>query len=269
MSTFRYGAHVRVNGIRQHYLRYGGTGVPLVVVPGVVTPAALWEHVAEELGRFFDTYVIDVRGRGLSESGDHLDYGLDACADDLAAFIEALKMKGAVIVGHSMGARIGLRLTRHSNKDVRGIVLLDPPVSGPGRRPYPISMDRSIRLVDASKRGEGEAYLRASGVAPWPEALLMRRAEWVATCDVRAVEVAYRDFHGQDPFEDLALTTAEVSLLVAGGSGVILSEDIDEFCEKNPRLRTRVIPGAAHQFQAENYREFMLGLGDLLDVTLV
>ncbi|VCU68900.1 N-formylmaleamate deformylase [Pigmentiphaga humi] len=269
MSSFLYGAHVRANGIRQHYLRFGGMGAPLIVIPGVVTPAALWQHVAENLGRFFDTYVLDVRGRGLSESGTHLDYGLDTRADDLAAFIEAMKLDGVTLVGHSMGARIALRLTRRPSLAVRRVLLLDPPASGPGRRPYPIPMERSIRLVEASKRGEGVAYLRAPGVAPWPEPLLLQRAEWVATCDTRAVEAAYRDFYEHDPFDDLRRTSADVTLLVAGGSGVVSAEDIQEFLRMNPRLATHVIAGAAHQFQAENYGEFMDALGGMLGVALI
>ena len=34
MSTFLYGAHVHANDIRQHYLRYGGHGPALILVPG-------------------------------------------------------------------------------------------------------------------------------------------------------------------------------------------------------------------------------------------
>ena len=105
-STFLYGAHVRSNGIRQHYLRFGGRGTPLILVPGIVSPAALWAFVGERLGQTYDTYVMDVRGRGLSESGPHLDYGLGACADDVIAFARALGLTGYIVLGHSMGARV-------------------------------------------------------------------------------------------------------------------------------------------------------------------
>lgn len=79
-SGLLYGANIRANGIRQHYLRFGGTGPALVIVPGITTAAALWAFVAERLCATFDVYILDVRGRGLSESGAHLDYSLDACA---------------------------------------------------------------------------------------------------------------------------------------------------------------------------------------------
>src|ERR1700730_590369 len=108
-STFLYGAHVHANGIRQHYIRYGGQGIPLILIPGITSPAITWGFVGERFGRHFDTYVLDVRGRGLSESRSDLDYRLDACAKDLVAFAEVLGLSNYVLVGHSMGGRIAIR----------------------------------------------------------------------------------------------------------------------------------------------------------------
>ena len=92
MSEFLYGGNVFANGIRQHYLRYGGaTGAregrdAVVIVPGITSPAVTWGFVGEQFGKHFDTYILDVRGRGLSEAGDALDYSLDAQAADVTAF---------------------------------------------------------------------------------------------------------------------------------------------------------------------------------------
>jgi len=113
-SQLLYGTNVRANGIRQHYLRYGGADGerasrdPVIVVPGITSPAITWGFVGERLGRHFDTYVLDVRGRGLSTAAPGLDYSLDAQAEDLIALAEALGLARASVVGHSMGARIGL-----------------------------------------------------------------------------------------------------------------------------------------------------------------
>ncbi|MGK9617144.1 alpha/beta hydrolase, partial [Salmonella enterica subsp. enterica] len=82
MSTFLYGGNVQANGIRQHYLRYGGKGPALILIPGITSPAITWGFVAQRLGAQFDTYVLDVRGRGLSSTGPELDYSADTCAED-------------------------------------------------------------------------------------------------------------------------------------------------------------------------------------------
>ena len=57
MSTFLYGANVRANDIRQHYLRYGGSDGQrgerdaVVIIPGITSPAVTWGFVGERFGR--------------------------------------------------------------------------------------------------------------------------------------------------------------------------------------------------------------------------
>ncbi len=261
-------SRVVTTSIDQHYFHYSNTGAPpLVLVPGIVSPAALWCHIGERLARDYDCYLLDVRGRGLSEQGSHLDYGLDACANDLMAFLQVLNLARPTIVGHSMGARIGLRVARRTDAPaIEHLVLLDPPASGPGRRPYPVPAERSRKMLDAAHKGQAEVYLRAPGIALWPEPLLKQRAEWLPTCDPRVIDDAYHDFHSQDPYHDLHLTTCPVSLLVAGGSGVIRPGDIADFQAANPSLRVLTLEGAAHQYQAENTEAFWESLCKLLAI---
>ncbi len=78
--------------------------------------AATWDFVSERLGRLRDTFVLDLRGRELSESGPDLNYSLDTYAADVAAFAVALKFERYTVVGHSLGARIEARLAhQHAN----------------------------------------------------------------------------------------------------------------------------------------------------------
>lgn len=246
-----YGGHVRANGIRQHYLHYPGPGRPVVIVPGIVSPAALWGHIAEALSDTWDIWVLDVRGRGLSEQGPDLDYGLDTCAADLGAFLAALRLPAPVVVGHSMGARIGARLAARGSA-IDALVMLDPPASAPGKRPYPIAAARTQAMVEACRRGEGDAYLRQPGITPWPEPMLRQRAEWMASCDPRVIDAAYRDFHEQDIYDDVARLSCAATLVVATASGVINDDEVAEFQRRQPRLRVVPAQGAAHQLQAEN-----------------
>lgn len=250
------GGHVRVNGIRQHYLHFSGHGRPVVIVPGIVSPAMLWAHVGEWLAPRYDCYVLDVRGRGLSESGPHLDYGVGACAQDAAAFVAALGLKAPLLTGHSMGARIALRAATLAPERLHALILLDPPTSGPGRRPYPVPLARTLALVRAAQHGEAAQALAVSTAVPWPEELQRLRAEWLSTCDERAAYVASDDFHGQDMFADLARTTLPVSLICAGEGGVVSEEDVDEMRRLRPDLHAVRLAGAGHQMQAENFDAF-------------
>jgi N-formylmaleamate deformylase len=264
-SGLLYGKHVRANGIRQHYLRFGGKGPALILVPGIASPAAMWAFVAARICEHFDVYVLDVRGRGLSEAGDHLDYGLNACAQDIIALAEQLGLKDYMIVGHSMGARIAVRAARGEPAGLARIVLVDPPVSGPGRRAYPSPLARLLELIASGKRGEVEERLRTEP-SVWPEAQLLTRAEWLCTCDERAIAVTHRSFHEDDVHSDLPHVTVPTGLIVAGRGGVIQANDEREIATLLPSITIRRVENAGHQMQIDDLEGFLAALGEILGV---
>lgn len=258
------GAHLRVNGIRQHYLHLAGRGPTVLVIPGIVSPAILWSHVGEWLAEDYDCYILDVRGRGLSESGPHLDYGVGACAQDVVAFIQAAGLQNPIVIGHSMGARIALRAATLAPDAFGGLVLIDPPTSGPGRRAYPVPKARTVGLLRSAHRGEALEAMQRSGAPPWPPALQALRAEWLSTCDERAVHVTYDDFHGEDIFADVAQLRLPLSLLCAGTGGVVSDDDVAEMRQLRGDLFVTRLAGAGHQMQAENFEAFKPELGAML-----
>jgi N-formylmaleamate deformylase len=255
-STLLYGAHVRANGIRQHYLRYGGQGPVVIAVPGIITPAAVWGFIGERLGSRFDTYILDVRGRGLSESGPMLDYDLDTYADDVLAFAKALGIERFTLLGHSMGARIGIRAARKNQAPFERLLLVDPPVSGPKRRPYPSPLAGVLKLLHAAYCGEAYAALTAPGVAPWPEPLLRLRAEWLHTCYEPAVVASHEGFHSDDIHADLPHINVPTALIAATRGEVILEEDEQELRRLRPGLIVHRVPEAGHQIPIDNPEGF-------------
>lgn len=264
MSRLRYGAHVRANGIRQHYLRYGGEGPAVIVVPGITSPAVTWGFVGERLGQVFDTYVLDVRGRGLSEASDTLDYGLDANADDVAAFAEALGLNTWSLVGHSMGARIGLRMSRrHPASGLQRLVLVDPPVSGPGRRRYPANLAWYVDSIRLARQGITLDEMRTF-CPTWTEDQLRLRAQWLHTCDERAVVTTVDSFHEDDVHADVSHVKVPCLLMGAARGGVIEDADVAEMRGLLPSLQFVRVEDAGHMIPWDNEEGFYRALGDFL-----
>jgi N-formylmaleamate deformylase len=259
MSTFLYGANLSGNGIRQHYLRFGGSGPAILLLPGITSPAVTWGFVGERLGQRFDTYILDARGRGLSASGPDLDYGLDAMADDVAAAIDALGFAKLSIIGHSMGARTAIRAVRRHSLALERLALIDPPVSGPGRRPYlsPLSwyLD-SIRLASA---GCGAEEMRRF-LPAWTDEHLRLRAEWLHTCDEAAIVRSYQDLNLTDIHADLPHIHTPTLLMVAGRAGVILPDDCLELQTLAPRLTVSTVTGAGHMIPWDDFDGFFNSL---------
>jgi N-formylmaleamate deformylase len=263
-SGLLYGGNVRANGIRQHYLRFGGRGRAIIIVPGISTAAAQWAFIAERLCISRDVYVLDVRGRGLSESGLHLNYSLDACASDVISFAEALGISQYTLLGHSMGGRIGIRAARWRPSSIEQLILVDPPVSGPGRRAYPIPIDPLLKLLQSAQRGEAEAALRAPSAPQWSEQHIRTRAEWLHTCDERALIESHKGFHRDDIHLDLANLSVPTALIVAGRGGVIRPEDENEIRRLLPSIAIRSLEGAGHQMQIDDTEGFLSIVEELL-----
>jgi N-formylmaleamate deformylase len=271
MRPFRYGANVHANGIRQHYLRYGRPDSgqeqreAVIIVPGITSPAVTWGFVGERFGARYDTYILDVRGRGLSESSSSLDYSLDAQAQDVLGFAAALGLERFAIVGHSMGARIAVRAARARPPGLSRVVLVDPPVSGPGRRPYPSRLAWYVDSMRAARTGIGADAMREF-CPSWTEAQLQLRAEWLHTCDERAVIASFEGFHSDDIHADLPQVQVPALLVVAGRGDVVLPADIDEIRTLLPGLQVAHVPAAGHMIPWDDEEGFYAAFAGFLDL---
>ena len=80
----------------------------------------------EHLGDDVELVSLDARGRGLSDKpADPAAYGMRRHADDAAAVLAHLGLGPALVVGHSMGAWVGLQLAAHHPGLVRALVCVD------------------------------------------------------------------------------------------------------------------------------------------------
>jgi N-formylmaleamate deformylase len=258
------GGHVRANGIRQHYLVFGSATdrAPLVIVPGITSPAATWSGIGRALAVAQQVFVLDVRGRGLSEKGPHLDYGLDACSQDLIGCLEALDLGKPTIIGHSMGGRIALRASSNLAPQCR-LVLVDPPLSGPGRPSRVKPVENYLDAIARAKQGSALEDLRR--LSPrLSEQDLALRAEWLPTCDERAVVDAHAGFDSDDVWTHLCRLSIPTLLMVAGDHGLITPTDMAEISEAAPQIDMATID-AGHMIPMENWHGFYSALAAFLN----
>ncbi|WP_185266715.1 alpha/beta fold hydrolase [Halopseudomonas xiamenensis] len=266
METFLYGAHAPTPGCRQHYLRYGGKGEPLILLPGITSPAITWGFVAQYLGQHFDTYVVDIRGRGLSSCESGMDYSADRCAEDVIALADALGLSRFHLMGHSMGARFALRANELGLADkLSSLCLIDPPVSGPGRRRYPSQLPWYVDSIRQAREGMDAEAMRAYCPTWTPEQLALR-AEWLHTCDEQAVVQAFNDFHEIDIHPSFASIRTRALLIVAGLGGVIEQADIDEIRALAPLIEVMKVASAGHMIPWDDLPGFLKVVGSFYDI---
>jgi N-formylmaleamate deformylase len=183
-----------------------------------------------------------VRGRGLSDSGP--SYTLEDYADDTAALVERLGLDRPLLLGHSMGARI-VAVTAARGVPLRGTVLVDPPMSGPGRGPYPTTLDAFLGQLQQAQRGTTADEV-ATSWPRWPRREQELRARWLSSCDTEAITATHRGFETEDFFDAWPRVPAPAVLVRGAESPVVTEAGIAEAAEANPAARIVTVPGTGH-----------------------
>ena len=116
---------VIASGVRVHYQR-AGSGPALVLVHGLVGSARNWDQNIEFLAADATVYALDLANMGESERVAGLDAGLEATADRVAAFMDAIGIDAADVAGHSHGGAVVMMLAARHPDRVRRLVLFAP-----------------------------------------------------------------------------------------------------------------------------------------------
>ncbi|MFM0374808.1 alpha/beta fold hydrolase [Paraburkholderia aspalathi] len=250
MSSTVRGRHVAVNGIRLHYLEFPRDAQAVIVLPGITMPAATWEFVGRRLAQNFHVILIDNRGRGLSQATPEMSYQLNDYAHDTLGLVQALKLEKAAVLGHSMGARIAIRLAAMAPGVLGRLVLADPPMTGPGRRSYPAPLDWYLTSIEKVSRGEGFDEMRAS--LNWPEDQINLRMQWLPTCDRKAVTDSYNSFDDEDIFSCLPTIESETLLMYAEHGDTVRDSEAADFVGRLPHGRLWKVENAGHMIPWDN-----------------
>jgi lipase len=216
---------------RLHYVDWGGSGPPLVLVHATGFHARLWDPYAERLCDRFHVIAYDQRGHGDSfRPAGTIDWS--QFADDLIAVIRGLDIAGCYAAGHSSGgAAAGVCAGLHQGS-IRRALLIDPVLradAGPSEgQPTPNPMaerTRRRRSVWDSPHQFEEAMRGRETFARWrPEFLslyahhgLRRRPDghYELKCPPEIEAKVYEGAPKYDPWPALAAIRVPVLLLRA------------------------------------------------------
>lgn len=132
-----------------------GAGRPaLVFIHGGYCSHEDWCEQTPELSKEFCVVTVDQRGHGAS-SGECGAYTIEQAAKDVRDLVDYLQLGPAVIIGHSLGARVALQTAADWRESVRGLVLLD------GSRLRSVSPSTAQRAPERSE-GQMRAFMVAA-----------------------------------------------------------------------------------------------------------
>lgn len=117
-------AFVQINGIKLHYLDWGGQGETLLFLAGLGHNAHIFDDLAPRFTARFHVVAMTRRGFGLSDKPES-GYDIETRISDVLGFLDALRAKRAVLVGHSIaGDELTAFAALHPDR-VESLIYLD------------------------------------------------------------------------------------------------------------------------------------------------
>lgn len=92
---------VNVNGIRLHYLDWGGNGGAILFLAGMGCNAHIFDSLAPRFADKFHVLALTRRGHGESDHPE-TGYDVETLTEDIRQFLERLGIKKVILAGHSM-----------------------------------------------------------------------------------------------------------------------------------------------------------------------
>jgi pimeloyl-ACP methyl ester carboxylesterase len=130
---------VEADGLSLRYL-VAGEGPPLVLLHGAGDNSLDWRWVLPALARTHHVYALDLPGSPES-ARPVADYSPAFFERSLAAFLDALGIERATLVGNSLGGTVALRLALSEPSRVEALVLVSAAGLGRAVNPAFVSVD--------------------------------------------------------------------------------------------------------------------------------
>ena len=140
---------VKVGDYNIHYIE-SGAGEPMIMIHGWLCWGAYWKKIIPLVKDNYHVYAPDLLGHGISDKplGKEVSYGTDAQAQRIIAFMNALGIKKAYLVGHSMGGEIAAKVALAAPDRVKGLVLISAAgmEKTPKLLPWHVRLGRAVHL---------------------------------------------------------------------------------------------------------------------------
>ena len=135
-----------------------GAGEPVVMIPGLFGSAYGFRKLIPLLADCgYRSVIVEPLGIGFSAKPSKADYSLATQAERVAAALDSLGVRHAIVLGHSIGGAIALRLALHHPDLVAALVLVE---SGPTETAVTPAFKRAMRFAPWIKIFGGISLIR-------------------------------------------------------------------------------------------------------------
>ena len=267
---------VNANGLNLHYLDWGNTGKPtLVLIHGLRGHAHSWDDVSASLCHDFHVLSLDQRGRGDTDWAPDGDYDTDAYVADLEGFCDALGLDSFILCGHSMGARNGMTFASRHPEKLGKLILVDmgPDINREGGQrisrelvevPEEFdSFEAVVEYLTKQNRFASDSVIRrrltyatkllSNGKIGWKYDLSIREARRQGTVPPN-----------QDLWPEIPNITCPTLIVRGSDTDILTPETAQRMVEVMPNAQIVEIPRSGHMVFEDNPSDFNTAVGAFL-----
>ncbi|HEY2069578.1 MAG TPA: alpha/beta fold hydrolase [Rhizomicrobium sp.] len=225
------------DGVNIHYEVYG-SGPTILLTHGYSSTTQMWAGQIEPLSQDHTLILWDMRGHGQTDSPDDPSlYSEEATVADMAALLDAVGARDAVIGGLSLGGYMSLAFHRVHPERVKALLIID---TGPGFKNDAAREDWNVYARKSADRFERDGLDLLKGQSAERTLARHRSAKGLALAG-RGM-LTQRDAGVMNSLPDIKVP----SLVIVGANDTGFLKAADYMQAKIPGADKTVIPDAGH-----------------------
>lgn len=253
-----------VNGLRLHYLDWGGEGKqPLIMLHGIGRVAHTFDHIAPHFAGKYHVIAVDMRGHGDSGWDPKGAYLVEDYTKDIEALAAQLHLRNIVIWGNSTGGRVAQVFAGLHPELVAAVISEDV---GP-ERPREIADGFTSRLKREDEKGwASEDELLASLKGPnsrTPDDVLKAYVHYGSKKRPDGRVIWKRDpaigngFVPTELWRFVSQIKSPIIYILGGRSAIVPAATQTELKRALPQAQIVTIPDVGHYPSEENTKDFL------------
>jgi pimeloyl-ACP methyl ester carboxylesterase len=187
-----------------------GKGKPIIFIPGLASSGEVWKETVAQFSNRYECHVVTLAGfAGVAPISTPL---LSTAQKELIEYIDAKKLDRPIIVGHSLGGFLALRIGADTPAKVGRLVIVDslpalgatqmPDITPDQLKSMAARMRDGVKNQDAATRAEGQRKTAASMVTKSED--IERVIGWGRKSDETTVANAMHDMIATDLRQEIA-----------------------------------------------------------------
>jgi pimeloyl-ACP methyl ester carboxylesterase len=201
-------------------VRVVGQGRPVLLIPGLTCPGAVWDETVARYQKQYQCHVISLAGfGGVAASRPVPAHLLQDVRDQLLAYVKAQKLRRPAVIGHSLGGFLALWMAATDPGALGPLEIVDslpflsavmnPALTADQARPQ---AEQTRQQVSQGPRSLAASRQSAAGLVT-DTARISQVARWGAASDPATVGQAMYDMYTTDLRADIARIQQPVLVL--------------------------------------------------------